>query len=128
MFVASKEDVGNCLGRFGAENVTVKAWQWIGSDRGVLALCGLPDVGYLCLTGALTVSTKWVDSDWKWKTWYLTLKPWGPVTRETDVSVSERLYQQTQAGDTVCVFLRSGAFRIPWYQAGPCSEAPPVSR
>jgi hypothetical protein len=75
-----------------------------------------------------SVRTKWVDGDWKWRTWYLTLKPWGPVAKDEDVSVSNLMYQRTQAGDTVCVFLRSGAFRISWYQAATCSEAPAGSR
>ncbi len=66
------------------------------------------------------VVEKRVDGDWKWRTWYLTLKPWGPVTDHDEVSVSKTLYQQTQAGDTVCVLLRSGTLRIDWYQVASC--------
>jgi hypothetical protein len=68
-----------------------------------------------------TVLSKRVDGDWKWKTWYLTLKPWGSRREDDDVSVSEAQYQRTQPGNTVCVLLRSGALRIAWYQVADCN-------
>jgi hypothetical protein len=71
------------------------------------------------------VVEKRVEGDWKWRTWYLTLKPWGPVTDNDEVSVSKTLYQQTQPGDTVCVWLKSGALRVGWYQVASCRAVDP---
>jgi hypothetical protein len=71
------------------------------------------------------VVEKRVDGDWKWRTWYLTLKPWGPVTENDEVSVSKALYEQMQPGNSVCVLLRSGAFRISWYEIDSCRKVAP---
>jgi hypothetical protein len=71
------------------------------------------------------VLAKRISHDSKWTTWYLTLKPWGPVADIDEVSVSEALYQLTRPGDTVCVLLRSGALRIEWYQVATCSSTIP---
>ena len=71
------------------------------------------------------VVEKRVDGDVKWTTWYLTLKPWGPVAQADEVSVSKSLYQAIRPGDTVCVVLRSGALRIEWYEVAACGSASP---
>jgi hypothetical protein len=71
------------------------------------------------------VLAKRVSNDSHWTTWYLTLKPWGPVADTDEVSVSEALYRLRQPGDTVCVLLRSGALRIEWYQVATCSSTTP---
>jgi hypothetical protein len=69
------------------------------------------------------VLEKRVSEDAKWTTWYLTLKPWGPVAEADEVSVSKALYELMRPGDTVCVLLRSGALRIEWYQVATCGSA-----
>jgi hypothetical protein len=53
-------------------------------------------------------------------TYYLHLKPWGPETRVTEISVSPTLYNATATGDAVCVFLSDGALRVPWYRVASC--------
>lgn len=55
--------------------------------------------------------------------WYLTVGPWGPVSQQGDVSVSEAQYQRTRDGDTVCVLLRSGALQVAWYEVGASSPS-----
>lgn len=69
------------------------------------------------------VLEKHVNEDRHWTTWYLTLKPWGPVAEADEVSVSKALYQLMRPGDTVCVLLRSGALQIEWYQVTSCGSA-----
>jgi hypothetical protein len=71
------------------------------------------------------VLAKRVSRDSKWTTWYLTLKPWGPVAASDEVSVPEALYELTRPGDTVCVLLRYGALRIEWYQVATCNSTIP---
>lgn len=71
------------------------------------------------------VLEKHVNEDRNWTTWYLTLKPWGPVAEADEVSVSKALYQLMRPGDTVYVLLRSGALRIEWYQVTTCGSAMP---
>lgn len=53
-------------------------------------------------------------------TYYLHLKPWGPETHETQVTVSHSLYNSIPIGESVCVFLYSGALRVPWYRVSSC--------
>jgi hypothetical protein len=56
-------------------------------------------------------------------TWYLRLAPWGPIRTVEDVSVSAARYRVTRTGDTLCMYLGAGAFRIPWYQVRDCPQA-----
>ncbi len=42
------------------------------------------------------------------------------ATEETQVSVPRELYESVQPGDSVCVVLRAGALRIPWYRVTSC--------
>lgn len=53
--------------------------------------------------------------------YYLHLDPWGPQTAATEVSVPRSLYNSTSTGESVCVHLRPGALRIPWYVVASCS-------
>ncbi len=71
----------------------------------------------------VVVAAKHVSEDSKSTTWYLTLNPWGPMTESKDVSVSAARYRLTEPGDSVCVMLRPGAFRIAWYRVAACNEA-----
>ena len=46
---------------------------------------------------------------------YLTLDPWGPRTDTSSVSVSWPTYNAVVLGQTVCINLRPGALKLPWY-------------
>ena len=50
----------------------------------------------------------------------LKVEAWGPRTEPEDVSVSRSLYEAIRVGDTVCVYLMPGAFRISWFAVGTC--------
>lgn len=50
----------------------------------------------------------------------LRLGPWGPRSAADEVSVSSRMHDEVQPGDSVCVHLRPGALRIPWYTLERC--------
>lgn len=53
--------------------------------------------------------------------WHLVLSSWGPVTNGDDVAVPREVYRSVNPGDTVCVYFKHGALRIPWYTIGRCS-------
>jgi hypothetical protein len=59
-------------------------------------------------------------SDDKSPSYYLHLDPWGPQTSATEVSVPSSLYESTSISQQVCVYLHSGALRIPWYVVAQC--------
>ena len=59
-------------------------------------------------------------SDDRSPTYYLHLDPWGPQTAPTEVSVPSSLYASISPGRQVCVYLHSGALRIPWYVVAQC--------
>jgi hypothetical protein len=61
-----------------------------------------------------------VSSGSRSTTWYLRVAPWGPVTGAEKVSVSAAQYQAARTGDTVCMYLGAGAFRVVWYQVRDC--------
>lgn len=50
----------------------------------------------------------------------LKLAAWEFETAGTQASVSRDLYESVQPGDSVCVVLRAGALRIPWYRVTSC--------
>src|SRR5579864_4003772 len=50
----------------------------------------------------------------------LRVKPWGFISGVRDVEVSYALYKSVQPGDTVCLVVREGALRVPWYTAQAC--------
>ncbi len=53
-------------------------------------------------------------------TYYLHVAPWGPQTDASDVSVGRRLYAVVGPSQTVCIDLRAGALKIPWYTVSAC--------
>jgi hypothetical protein len=53
----------------------------------------------------------------------LTLSAWGPHTVPENVSVGRSLYEALSVGDTVCVHLMSGAFRISWFTVNTCPSS-----
>lgn len=52
----------------------------------------------------------------------LHLMPWGPFTYGDDATVTGALYRSVKPGDTVCVYLKRGALRIPWYRVDRCES------
>lgn len=56
-------------------------------------------------------------------TYYLTVGPWGPITRNDEISVPAARYGTAGIGDTICVYLGQGAFKVAWYQLRDCPEA-----
>jgi hypothetical protein len=60
------------------------------------------------------------------KSWDLTLEAWGPVADRESVSVTQAQYQRIKPGDTLCVQLKAGALRIPWYRVGSCDDPAPA--
>jgi hypothetical protein len=50
----------------------------------------------------------------------LTIKRWGPVNSEKKVWASETAFRSVHAGGSVCMVLRQGALRVPWYTAQAC--------
>lgn len=53
-------------------------------------------------------------------TYYLTLAAWGQQQVDSDVSVPRSFYQSVKTGERVCVAVRPGALRIPWYVVREC--------
>jgi hypothetical protein len=129
-----------CIGGLGLAGAAARVDPWLRKQRWEVLVAGLITCSYGYGAGLelnsladrsiprvfpTVVVEKRVDGDWKWRTWYLTLKPWGPVTENDEVSVSKALYEQMQPGEAVCVLLRSGAFRIPWYEIASCRKVDP---
>jgi hypothetical protein len=54
---------------------------------------------------------------------HLVLAPWGPVGRETDISVTNQTYHALAVGDAACVTLRPGALGMAWYRAAVCNPS-----
>ncbi|MGJ4947821.1 hypothetical protein [Bradyrhizobium sp. HKCCYLS20291] len=50
----------------------------------------------------------------------VTLEPWGPLATASDAHVTQALYERLQPGDTVCLRLGDGAFRMAWFSVAPC--------
>jgi hypothetical protein len=48
-------------------------------------------------------------------TYHIELKPWGPVTKDEDVSISKSLYERLAVGDSVNIYLMEGKMNIPWF-------------
>lgn len=55
-----------------------------------------------------------------YRRYYLEFPPWGAVQRANSVVVSRATYDRTQPGDQVCVAIRPGALKVPWYRVEPC--------
>ncbi|MGE5321480.1 MAG: hypothetical protein ACM3SW_01365 [Actinomycetota bacterium] len=60
--------------------------------------------------------------------YYLELGSWGPDMRMGDESVPSTFYSSVNTGDKVCVVLRQGALRVPWYAVTLCDQAAPITR
>jgi hypothetical protein len=52
----------------------------------------------------------------------VTVEPWGPVKETQEVWVAQEIYHRLQIGGVVCMALRQGALRVPWYSAEVCPE------
>ncbi|CCD93621.1 conserved membrane hypothetical protein [Bradyrhizobium sp. ORS 375] len=50
----------------------------------------------------------------------VTLEAWGPFARAADAHVAQALYERLQPGDTVCLRLGDGAFRMAWFSVAAC--------
>ncbi|CAL78917.1 hypothetical protein; putative membrane protein [Bradyrhizobium sp. ORS 278] len=50
----------------------------------------------------------------------VTLDAWGPFAAATDAHVPQALYERLQPGDTVCLRLGDGAFRMAWFTVTAC--------
>lgn len=59
-------------------------------------------------------------SSGKSTTYYFMVDPWGPRSQPNELSVSRALYQATPVGQSVCVWLRKGSLRVPWFVVGSC--------
>jgi hypothetical protein len=53
-------------------------------------------------------------------TWNFKVTPWGGHTDPNDVQTSRALYENIDAGDVVCLNLRSGALAIAWFVVRKC--------
>jgi len=51
----------------------------------------------------------------KHRRYYLKLDKWGHHTEPEDVSVATSLYDETQVGDWVYVYVKKGTLGVPWY-------------
>lgn len=49
--------------------------------------------------------------------YYLQVAPWGPVAKNTKVTVPKELYDQTKVKETITIYLKKGLLNIPWYVA-----------
>lgn len=68
----------------------------------------------------VTVISKHKSGGGKGTALNLHLTPWGPFTYGDDATVTAALYRSVKPGDTVCVYLKRGALRIPWYKVDHC--------
>jgi hypothetical protein len=66
-----------------------------------------------------TVLSKHVSND-RDPTWELEVGPWGPRHGNTDLSVPKSVYDSAAPGQSVCVYVRAGALKLPWYYVMPC--------
>ena len=53
-------------------------------------------------------------------TYHLRLDPWGPQDRTSSITVSRSFYESLEVGQAVCVWLKPGALKIPWYVVRAC--------
>jgi hypothetical protein len=59
----------------------------------------------------------------KHTSYYLDLGAWGPDMRMGEESVPSSLYQFMRPGDRVCVMVKQGALRAPWYTVTECNRS-----
>jgi len=112
----------------------------VGADRGMrerrlaflafLFLCFLYAFGAMAQANALLdrsegqiFSTKVLDKrieSGKSTTYYFRVDPWGPRKEPNEVSVSRSMYQATDVGKNVCVWLHTGSLKVRWFVVGAC--------
>ena len=51
----------------------------------------------------------------KTTSYYVELEPWGPVTENEEVTISESLYNRLEVGESVNIYLMNGKMDIPWF-------------
>jgi len=69
----------------------------------------------------VTVLSKWV-SHGKSTTHYVGIPAWGPRLTGEDVMISGSFFGNVRVGDTVCILLRPGALKVPWYVLTSCDQ------
>lgn len=47
--------------------------------------------------------------------YYIELRPWGPVTENQEVGISKGLYERLEVGKSVNIYLMPGKMNIPWF-------------
>jgi hypothetical protein len=52
--------------------------------------------------------------------YYVSLKPWGPMLRDTVVEVPSLVYQHAEVGGLLCAALHPGALGMEWYTVSLC--------
>jgi hypothetical protein len=50
----------------------------------------------------------------------LTIEPWGPVTVLRNVSVPHSVWSSAKIDGPICMVMRQGALKVPWYTAQAC--------
>ncbi len=69
----------------------------------------------------VVVTGKHISRGSKSTTFYLELAPWGPYAATgNSMTVSSRTYEETNAGDVVCLKLHPGMLHVAWYEAVGC--------
>jgi hypothetical protein len=53
-------------------------------------------------------------------TWELEVGPWGPRQNNSNVSAPKFVYDSVAPGQPVCIYVRAGALRLPWYYVKMC--------
>ena len=62
------------------------------------------------------------ESHGKSTTYYVGIPAWGPRLTGEEVMISGSSYGKMRVGDTVCISLRHGALKIPWYVLTACDQ------
>jgi hypothetical protein len=73
----------------------------------------------------VAVTSKHVSYGRRHTAYDLILAPWGPNLAGDSVDVGSRMFSQVAVGDTVCVALHPGAFKVRWWKVRICG-APEV--
>jgi hypothetical protein len=56
----------------------------------------------------------------RYRSYELTVDPWGPRKSAEDISVSPAIFNQARVGQSICVSVRAGALGSAWYRASGC--------
>ena len=68
----------------------------------------------------VAVTGKHINHGRRHSSYDLVLAPWGPETNGNTVDVGASLYGQVAVGDTVCIGLHPGAFKVRWWKVRVC--------